>query len=30
MIKRMLGILIPLLTCTILIGQANTDVYRVI
>ena len=30
MIKRILGIFIPLLTCTALVAQVNTDVYRVI
>ena len=29
MIKRILGILIPLLTCAVLVGQANSDIYKV-
>ena len=30
MIKRIFGILIPLITCAALVGQVNTDVYSVI
>ena len=29
MIKRIFGILIPIITCTALVGQVNTDVYSV-